>query len=466
MSIIFQKIEVGQDFTEEGIDEAIERNFQSIMKSDMSRFAYARATLTFDSVRDLPLAHVMDHRVRLPRVEITPDANLCDLAQVVADRLNRMLCVSSHPGGSELVAEALGINPDRDADTLVRVFKESRRLFDLLLRGRMGSAIALAMQRNFQSLGAEGFSDLAANLLCYHCAYQVQLIAARGQALNQFAYKLAATGREFTTGGACKNISEMLALIEATTRRVLNETSQSSQAQIIKDLQPKAEGIRASSGQTDDELLSAIGVFLQENRSFLNLVQEDIKAHRQKLKSSLHKTVFGLTAFETLILSASRLVKLQLNAARVIEAEISGRSNRFSFSSKDLPPRDNEAVSKLVFCYRSTILRDKALIDSIPDRGLGNLVTEWANRSIGNIYAFDGIKDARKAFRRINRNVLSFPVSGQLEQYQRIDILPEFLLQERVDGVPPREKLLDSAKKAHAQNQAHRPPNVRRASGR
>ena len=183
-------------------------------------------------------------------------------------------------------------------------------------------------------------------------------------------------------------------------------------------------------------------------------MQEDIKAYRQKLKSSLHKAVFGLTAFETLIFSVSRLVQLKLNAARIIDAESSGRSNRFNFFGKDLPPRDNEAVSKLVFCYRSTILRDKALINSIPDSGIGNLVTEWANRSIGNIYASDGIKDARKAFRKIRRNVLSFPVSRQLEGLQRIDILPEFILQERVDGVPPRQKLLDSAKKAHAQNQA------------
>lgn len=466
MSAVFSKIDVGDDFSEKGIREAIDRNVDAILLKKMSRFEYALATLQFDSVRDLPLLHTMDHRIRLPRLQIDDGATDGDLLKLVTDRLGRMLCVSDHVGARELAAEALNVDPVRDAATLVPILRTNRRLFDLMLRGRLGSALALAKKLNFSSLGADGFQDLAANLLCYHCAHQVQLIVVRGQALDQFAYKLAATGREFTASGACKNVAEILTLIEAATRRVVNETNQSSQAQIIKDLEPKADGIRASIRQTDDELLSAIGLYLQDNRGLLNAVKDDIQLHRQKLKNSLHKTVFGLTAFETLIFSASRLVQLNLNASKIIEAEISGRSNRFNFFGKDLPPRENKAVSKLVFCYRSTILRDKTMIDSIPDHGLRNLVTEWHDRSVGNIYAFDGIKEARKSYRRIQRNVLLFPVSRRLERYQRIDILPEFILQERVDGVPPGQKLLDSAKKAHAKNQAHHPQNIYRASGR
>lgn len=466
MSAIFQKIEVGQDFTDEGISEAIDRNFQTILRSDMSRFAYARATLRFDSVRELPFAHVMNHRVRLPRLLFDFDANDDAITDVVMERLRRMLCVSSHLGASELVANALRLEPARDAHALVQIQRDSRRLFDLMLRGRIGSAIALAKKLNFPGVGAEGFRDLAANLLCYHTSHQVQMIIARANALDQFAYKLEATQREYTTGGACKNVSDILALIEAATRSVVNETNQPSQNLVIKNLEPRAEEIRAKIRQTDDELLSEIGVFLQDNRHLLNRLREDVQPQCGKLKSSLHKTVFGLTAFETLIFAASRLVQLNLNASRVIEAEISGRSNRFNFTGKDLPPRENKAVSKVVFSFRSTILRDKTFIDSIPDRGLGDLTTEWTNRSDGDFYAYEAIKKTRKLFRGIKRDVLSFPVSGQLDAHQRVDILPEFLLQERVDAVPPGKKLLTSAKKAHDQNQSHRPHNVRRASGK
>ena len=465
MSRIFQKIEVGQDFTEEGIQDAIERNFQSIMRSDMSRFAYARATLRFDSVRDLPFAHVMDHRVRLPRLEITSVANDCDLTHVVLDRLNRMLCVSSHPGGRELVAKALRLNPDRDADALVEIFKGSHRLFDLLLRGQMGSAIALAKQLNFPGLGADGFQRLAANLLCYHCAHQVQLVTVRSNALDQFAYKIEATQREFTVGGAYKNVCQILKLIEASTRRVLDETRQSSQNAIVLELEDRAEDLRAHIPLSDADLLSKLQSFFQDQRSQLNQHRAAVEPFRE-MKSSLHKSIFGLTAFQTLVFSTSRLVQINLRASKIIDAEINNRSNTFDFVYKELPARTSKAVSKLAFCYRCTILRDKGLINSIPDRGLGDIATEWTNRSDGNVYAYDAIVKARKKFRGIQRNALSFPVSGQLDNYQSIDILPEFILQERVDGVPPGQKLLDSAKKAHAQKQSHRPPNVRRASGR
>lgn len=466
LNAIFQKIEVGEDFSEEGIRETVDRNVESILRLDMSRFAYARATLHFDMVRELPMLHTMDHRVRLPRLEIEHGATDGDVLGLIRDRLNQMLCISDHPGGRELVAQALKLDPGRDAVALVSILKTSRRVFDLMIRGRIGSAIASAKELDFAGLGADSFRKVAANLLCYHCAHQVQLIAVRGHVLDHFAYKISATAREFTAGGACKNVFEILDLIEAATRRVVNETKQPSQDEVIKDLEQRAENIRANISQSDDQLLSGLGVFLQDNRRFLNQMKNDVSPLRTELTGSLHKAIFGFTAFHALIFAVSRLVYLRSRASQVIDFLFRGRCPTFEFSRADLPARTSQCVCKILFCYRSTILRDHNFVKKVPNEGLGDLSVEWENRSYGSNNQQEAIKTARKTIREAIRPAFFFPVADRLDTHQHVDIIPEFFLQERVEGVRPWGKLLANARKAHAQNQSHQPPNVRRASGK
>lgn len=473
MSAFFSKIDVGSDFSEEGVRKAIESNIDTILRRNMSRFQYAHATLTFDTPQQLPLLHLMDHRVRLPRLHV--DAQAADQVQIdsVIGRLNRMLCVRAHPGARELVADALNLDPLQDAKDLVRIMKTSPRFFHLLIRGRLGKAIEGSRERTTAGETRNLMQSLVARLLVYHCAHQVQMIAARGSITDRFPVRLKIPEREQMLSGLYADAYNLVDALELIAKKVVGETKQWPQRGFVKDLKPKAEEISAELPFSEQDLLVILQAAFASQRTALRQVRTFFDLLRNQTADSLHKEIFGMTSFETLIFAVTRLVQLKDNALRMVGKGVLARPRMIPFSPTNLPRVDHAAVSKAFLVYRSILLRDDYAEEIFEDNGEPvNLEDFWSNfRAKGEDYGVGPFSEIRARFHFLKREQLSLPMADRLEIGQHVDVLPDFLLQQwarkrRVGGVLHARIVLDMGRNAHAKKQSHLPPNVRRASGK
>ena len=472
MSAFFSRIDVGSDFSEEGVSKAIDSNIDTILRKNMSRFQYAHATLAFDIPQRLPLQHLMDHRVRLPRLHVGAEA--ADQVQIdsVVDRLNRMLCVRAHPGARELLADALDLDPVQDAKDLVRIMKISPTSFHLLIRGRLGKAIKVSIGRTTARETRELMQSLIARLLVYHCAHQVQMIAARGNVIDRFPIRLTISEREQMLSGLYADAHKLLTALELISKKVMGESKQWPQRDFVKDLKPKAEEIVAGLTFSEDELLVILQGACASRRSALKQALTFFDFLRNQPADSLHKAIFGMTSFETLIFAVTRLVQLKDNASKIVGKGVLVRPRMIPFSPVNLPRVNDAAVSKAFLVYRSILLRDDKAEEIFNDTRPINLQDIWSNwQAKGDDYGVGGFSEIRPCFHFLNREQLSLPMAERLEIGQKVDVLPEFLLQQwapkrRVGGVPHARLALEMGRNAHAQKQSHRPPNVRRASGK
>ena len=473
MSAFFSKIDVGSDFSEEGIRKAIDSNIDTILRKNMSRFQYAHATLAFDIPQRLPLQHLMDHRVRLPRLHVGAEA--ADQVQIdsVVDRLNRMLCVRAHPGARELLADALDLDPVQDAKDLVRIMKISPTSFHLLIRGRLGKAIKVSRGRTTARDTRELMQSLIARLLVYHCAHQVQMIAARGSVIDRFPIRLKVSEREQMLSGLYSDAHNLLDALELISKKVMGESRQWPQREFVKDLKPKAEVIAEGLTFSEEELLAILQGACASRRTALTQARTFFDVLRNRSADSLHKEAFGMTSFETLIFAVTRLVQLKNNASKIVGKGVLARSRMIPFLPANLPRVDDAAVSKAFLVYRSILLRDDYAEEIFEDNGEPvNLEDFWSNfRANGEDYGVDAFSAVRACFHFLNREQLSLPMADRLEIGQQVDVLPDFLLQKwaqkrRVGGVLHARLALEMGRNAHAQKQSHRPPNVRRASGK
>lgn len=473
MSAFFSKIDVGSDFSEEGIRKAIDSNIDTILRKNMSRFQYAHATLKFDTPKQLPLLHLMDHRVRLPRLQVGAEG--ADQVQIdsVIDRLNRMLCVRVHPGASELVADALDLDPSQDAIDLVRIMKTSPRFFNLLIRGRLGKANKVSRGRAIARETRDLMQSLIARLLIYHCAHQVQMIAARGSVIDRFPIRLKVSEREQMLSGLYSDAHNLLDALELISKKVMGESRQWPQREFVKDLKPKAEEIAGGLTFSEEELLAILQGACASRRTALKQARTFFDVLRNRSADSLHKEVFGMTSFETLIFAVTRLVQLKNNASKIVGKGVLVRPRMIPFSPANLPRVEDAAVSKVFLVYRSLFLRNDYVEKIFDDEGDAiNLENIWSNcQAKGEDYGVGAFSEVRGCFSFLNREQLSLPMADRLEIGQQVDVLPDFLLQQwtpkrRVGGVPHARIALDMGRNAHAQKQSHRPPNVRRASGK
>lgn len=469
MSAIFRKIEVGQDFSERGIQQAIKRNVDTILRLNMSRFAYAHATLKFETPRQLPLLHVMDHRVRLPALQLDHCSDDSSQNSVVEDRLNRMLCVTAHRGGRELLCDALDLEPRNDAITLVQIAKVSPKLFSNLMRGRLGDALKLS--RNFApaETSSVAVQAISARLLVYHCAHQVQMLAARGSSIDRFAFSLKASGREQMQGAIYGDAWQVLDTLELIIRKLTKETRQKPQRAFYKDLEGRSEEIQADLDLSEEEMTTLLKAVLVGRRQAFNEARSHFDVLRNQPADSFHKTIFGLTSFQTLIFAVTRLVQLKHRASTIVGEKATDLSGMIPFAKKQIPSLEDEAVSKAFLVYRSLVLRDSDAEEIYRNDGSEvNLVHLWNDMQAGgDNYGATAFADVRASFGQIKRDLLGFPMAKRLAAGQQVDILPDFILQKgarkpRVRGVPHAHRALAMAMTGYAKNQSHRPPNVNR----
>ena len=458
--------------TEHSMKKAAEENSDRLLRHSMSRFAYGRAVAAAVQLHELPPLHLMDHRVRLPRWLGGRAADPDKMRSHLVHRLERMLVANPHAGGRELVKVASRCDPAADADRLLLARSTSPDFVDLVLCGRLGSAMELISQLGSTVFGEEGARTIVAQMLVYHAALQAQLIAARGRVIDRLLLRLSSSPSAYTEKEACKHLSEVLAAIGKIIEKTSGETSQPPQRQLVKDLIPRAAELRMKIEADDVELTEQAMTYFASRREELQRLQESLERINKKATvQSLHKALFGVTSVEALIFAATRFVQLRNLASKFVEAPVDTLNAYIPIENDQLPTIDDKDVARLVFVYRALILRDDAAPDIVDDGGRDiDLAAAWRANSSGNLPGGNTIK---KRSRFLNspdckREFLVQPIGKRLAGGQRIDILPEFLLQlyPGVGGVLPGSTALVRAKKKREQDRAHRPANAWKAPKR
>lgn len=475
MRHIGDRIVPPKEFTETSIGGAIDDNIDGLLRKRMSRFAYARAVASTAAAQDLPPLHLMDHRVRLPRLQREDSHDEGALQAVekrIEGRLRRMLVMSSHPGGRELVANALRLCPEEDASRFARAYEVSARFVNLVLRGRLGSALALIPALERAGLReAEAFA-IVRQALVYHGALQAQLIAARGHCIDRLLLRLYPSPNAYTEAECCKQLWELLCAVEHIIKKLSRETNQPPQRAIVTDRRSRAEEHRAGMSLPDEEIVTQVAVFFSKRRDELTHLRESLRRLKDTATvESLHRAVFGVTSVEALLFASTRLVQLRKLSPDLLSRNPDNLCKFIPVSNAALPTIGDPEVAKLVYTYRALILRDDAAPDIVDNNGHNvDLAAAWRADASGNLHASNTTKKRSKYLRSqaCKRERLTGPSAGRLVDGQLIDVLPDYLMQRfaRVQPVLPGARLLAQVKTKREQEQVQRPPNIRKAPKR
>jgi hypothetical protein len=474
MKSIFDRLVLPRAITAAGIDEAILQSVEKVLRDNLSRHGYTKRAVAVRDLRDLPLAHLMDQRVRLPRLCITDCSDDDAMLPAVERRLEHMIEASGHPGARDVTADALRVTPSLDAKRLLAVRARSAKFIDLCIQGRLGSAWRMVPDVGLPGLSRSVALDVVATMLIYHSAFQLQLLTARSWWIDHLPFRQSHGPGPYNDTqvlGDAANIFDALAKI---SDHVSGDAKRYPRRDLVMDQKPLAEELQKSIGKTDDELLGPLRAFFADHDAELKLAAKEFEKLRKQMKGdSLHKVFLGVTDGQALVFAATRLIQLRDAAPSMVMADESEPLARpKSTWLIHRPGREDESVAKLLFVYRAILLRDEQASQLTDRRGqLINLAKAWeAAKSGGTLPGQDLIDRTRALFKKseFQRDPLRTHAGTRFRQAQRFDILPEFLLQRAAKvGTPPlKEELLEMAKKRHAKEQSHRPSPAYRAPKR
>ena len=461
------------EITEPSVRNAIDDNVDRLLMHGQDRFGFARLAMSIADLRDLPPLHLMDHRLRLPRLTLMQDsAKGSDaLEEQIVNRLNRMLLASSHPGGRELVRQALGCEPVSDSHRIHQALPISPRFVSHVLRGRLGSAIALVPQVKWGAFGEERAFKIVQMMLTYHGAFQTQLLAARGHIIDRLLFRLFPSPRAYTEAEACKQLIYVLETIEKIIEKTTGEASQPPQRELVTDREGHVQKLRDHMRLSNDELLDQMVAFFTNNRHSLNELRRRLKDIQKKATvNSLHKSFFGLTSVETLQFASARLIQMR-NLAEEIVRSVYALNRFIPVDPAGLPIIEDQEVAQISFIYRALILRDERATQLVDDHAQEiDLAAAWRELSNDKTPGANTMKK-RSQYLKSNaceRDPLRRIAAYRLIAGQRIDVLPDFLLQRfaGAGGVLPGASPLVRAKRKREQDQSHRPANIWRVSER
>lgn len=473
MKSIFDRIVLPQAITDAGIDDAILQSMEKVLRDNLSRRAFARKAVAVPDLRDLPLAHLMDQRVRLPRLRLSEGCDDEVARQEIERRLEHMIEASGHPGARTLVADALRVTPSLDAKLISASRAKAPGFFHLCVQGRLGSAWRIVPEAGWPGFSSSAALDVVATMLIYHAAFQLQLLTARSWWIDHLPFRQSPGPGPYNDTQAFGDAANALEAIGKISRYVSGDAKRHPRRDLVMDQKHLAEEGRRATGKTDGDLLAPLRAFFAEHDTELKrLAVKFEKLRKQSKGDSLHKVFLGVSDGQALVFAATRLIQLRDAAQAMIkfdESEPLARSTSPWLAAR--PGREDEGVAKLVHVYRAILLRDEQASRLTDDRGyMVDLAKSWAAYNKGALQGQDLIDRTRARFKdpQFSRAPMRSGASTRFQKAQRFDILPEFFLQRAAKvGTPPlREELLEMRKKAHAKEQSHRPSPAYRAPKR
>lgn len=179
---------------------------RQILLGDQSRWEFNGSVFDLGRPDLLAPGHLMDHRVRPPH-GLAGGADGVAPPVAIAQVLGHMLEAGDHPGARAMIAEALGLDPKRDADRLVEARAADRAFFDRCMRGRLGSAIRIIPAEGWDGFTRPDALGVVAMLLVYYSCMTVQLMAARSRWIDHLPFQPGGGGKLYNRNNAARDLA-------------------------------------------------------------------------------------------------------------------------------------------------------------------------------------------------------------------------------------------------------------------
>ena len=208
---LLEGIEAGTTFTFQGVMSQIKIALQKVLTGGLDRAEFERKLFTCNDISALPVGHLLDHRFRM--CEKGAAALLAGEISPIRSLLHRMLCTVPHSQAASLVGRSIGCEPIRDAFELMEVYTRHPKLARHCLSGHLGDAVAVLPTETGKERST--LISLIAKFALYYGAFELQLIAARQKAIENFRFAVV-DGR--STNAMGEVMLEMRQLIAAVRR--------------------------------------------------------------------------------------------------------------------------------------------------------------------------------------------------------------------------------------------------------
>lgn len=323
-----------------------------------------------------PVGHLMDHRVRMSLQ--TAEKAFAMGADEVRRILRRMLSMSANPTASCLIAKALGRRPRADAALLCKLHTQYPEFAALCLSGRLGDFSA-----SVPVPAAEAFTAPVEMMAVYYGALELQLVALRPWAIEQFRIGLDGGGETSAMAQHSRDILALYQALEFLAKYVATGTkSCGRRPDLINSLRPKADQALASIKKSypwlsDNEILRLTNDLFARTKAVRQSEQakfeamhkalaKTIKGQQQPLRKRSSTVAAGVEAGEQIAFAAVRLLALASGVAGAIKHPVS-RHRTNGLSCFGQPPVWNDRRFGTLYLVSMRLLRQDPLYGPLLD---------------------------------------------------------------------------------------------------
>ncbi|MEO1968425.1 MAG: hypothetical protein ABGW87_06900 [Sphingomonadaceae bacterium] len=449
----FDQIEFPDDFSEEGIRRCIDENIHRVYHGGMSRSDFELAVFQMD-IDAWPLGHLQDHRVSLPKsiaqkLSASADSELVHI-------LGRLLCAVDIGGAPTFIAEALGLNPKLDAKELLEINAQSSDAFIALLTGQLDKVRSTAKNTNVSRPQLNAATRI---MLLYYGALELQLIAARSRAMNNFGFGVRSGPSGPTFGGIMRDWEGVMNAIEYSATTVENDKKpRGALSSLFKQLEAKAEQIKQSYGMSYNEILAALSDVL--NGILMPIVADHARPQIAKWRTmgesgkqpkdsrmEISTAIAGKTSGEQIAFASLRLESLIDNTDVFLGRKKPTQEALDKFNSIDFRSGANGPSLRLYYAYQAIVLND------FRTSWHGSLVLSFANYALseaGN-QSSTTIKNVRSEslLQKSEREAVDVNLETPLVGPQCWDILPDYRFRIK-HTLPTGTRKPDNPRQRHA----------------
>ena len=367
MHEFFAQIRTGSDFSQDGLARAVEENIFRILFGNLSRGEFEARVFFEESLTDLPVGHLMDHRVQMPEnvaLELARDESR------LGAFLERLLCARPHTEGRDMIAKAILIEPTDLRKDLIELRDLDLNLFSSVLSGRLGQLFDAMSKRQLPADLIKLAQSCAANMLTFYCVFEIQLIAARAAKLNGGGPWLPRHHSPVVASDFAGGMSAITQAAQYRFRGLNKSPLPKGRPPIIASLMNKefAKDRLKATGRTEAEIAPDIEDLLPFLQAKFNLAEEllantELASDSQEDDSQREhaSTVIegGIRAGVQLAFAALRLVNLLERKEALTDLSLAQRRLAFrSWRKAKLPAKTDPIAEVILFVTRCAILTD------------------------------------------------------------------------------------------------------------
>ena len=442
MDDFFSQIHPGSDFSHDGLAQTVQENISRILFGNLSRRDFEARALFEENLTELPIGHLMDHRVQMPKdvaLELARDESR------LGAFLERLLCARPHSEGREMVATALGIEPSDLRKNLIKLRDLDLSLFSSVVSGCLGKSFDEISKRPLPADLWKLMQSCMADMLILYCMFEIQLIAARAAKLNRGGPWLPMHHSPVVVSDFVEGMSAITQAAQYRFCGLDNSPLPKGRPPIIASLMNEkfAKDRLILTGRTEAEVAPDILDLLPSLQAKFDMAEKmlgnpklasDGQGETSQREHASTAIEGGVRAGVQLAFAALRLVNLLERKEALTDLSLAQRRLAFrSWRKVKLPPKTNPVAEVVLFVTRCAILMDVQAGQAFNSDGKQTLLEpQMANfRKGGSVAGEDLFKTAKEdiPYKETDARPMAYPkLEHELRGIQRFDILPDYRL--------------------------------------